>query len=1199
MTGCSNTGDIGENCGGIFTTTNRDYHNVIKIKVDNCYNTGQIMLISSGGIFGPVKNLTSIDISNCYNAGKILNGGGIFASFGDFHADISINIVNCYNIGNIYGTNSRGISGDVIFKTKINLFNCYNAGVILSYGGAAMFGKVTRLDLLTFTNCYILQGPTIDGDANTPTGVTVQSDSIWTDNDAYTALDNRNNVWQSFSPNTPFLLATYTEQFYSKSDVCNQIKSIYGGYLDSDFKFAIIDPLYDATIDEENGQITLKTLNVAVNDKYDIKVCRYKKIVDVLSKIIIIDYNFNTFTFYTVGTIIKTDTTINDNYLSTNTGPYYLLKDDEESLVITIGETITITNKDQYFVINSSKIEFIGETDTVINFNCIDYPGLISDGYYKQSVDTTVSIDNIKTSAALDASLINGGGWICQSDFTNQNAQSTQTVNVSNCVNTGSINSLDCGGIFGSEAGYDKEAFYYDAKTIINVNNCSNTGNMDNTSCGGIFGYRAGDENIFNVYITTITLNNCYNTGSMNYTNCGGIFGPSAGANITVNNCYNTGSMLMEKCGGIFGPNVGKFFDPNAFYNITLKNCFNAGNMMTDCGGIFGYDATGTNSTITLNDCYNTGDMSNTCGGLFGKDTNVTNVLVTNCYNTGNMIENCGGLFAENPSNTISITSCYNSGNIGNTDKNNGSMFNNKNNATLTFNKCYILQMPTISSQITDPEGVTVQSGAWNDSSAYKALTAYNTLPSDFYYSISYEWVSLSFNTPFLLGSFKASIYNPDLTTTDLQSGKGITPPSKFKLIGVNNKSEPENITFDTYDGNITITMIPDIPQYVCNVARYNYPSAAYQYSKPSSDNKYYQYDFNTFTFNVPNKTEITISKEITQNFLNSNLGPYYIIKPQNNFNDELIITFDNITITDANQYFIIERYNVTFEGSHNIIHINLTETNTSYPGLIQNGTDTSEINTGNVTINNINITSTSKLDEGGGWIGQSYFGKNALGNIYVNNCSTSADIPSNCGGFFGEYAGSKTFSSSEINVNFTLTNCSNTGNMSTNCGGFFAPNHGFVTNLHSNNLKFSIINSYNTGNMNDGCGGFFGKSEQTDESLLYELKNCFNIGNMSNNCGGFFGINKSNVTFEKCYNTGNMTENCGGFVVDIQANPPISFDSCYNSGSIGTNNSGGFIGSISDESGITFTSCYCTKSPAIVNVNDPIGVKIYEIYSL
>ena len=120
-----------ETTPGTSLTTNSGYISggFNRAEIRNCYSTGVISGIGTGGIVG----IGSYgNISNCFSTGDIsdINSGGI-ASY-TYDGIIS----NCFSTGDISGTNSGGIVGYGAYSTDIQ--NCYSSGNISGTGAAAI-----------------------------------------------------------------------------------------------------------------------------------------------------------------------------------------------------------------------------------------------------------------------------------------------------------------------------------------------------------------------------------------------------------------------------------------------------------------------------------------------------------------------------------------------------------------------------------------------------------------------------------------------------------------------------------------------------------------------------------------------------------------------------------------------------------------------------------------------------------------------------------------------------------------------------------------------------------------------------------------------------------------------------------------------------------------------------------------------------
>ena len=99
-----------------------------------------------------------------------------------------------------------------------------------------------------------------------------------------------------------------------------------------------------------------------------------------------------------------------------------------------------------------------------------------------------------------------------------------------------------------------------------------------------------------------------------------------------------------------------------------------------------------------------------------------------------------------------------------------------------------------------------------------------------------------------------------------------------------------------------------------------------------------------------------------------------------------------------ATQYFIIDSSNITIDGSSNVVYVDVSTNN--YPGLIQNGKNGSN-DYSYVTIQNIGVLSSYSLADGGGWVGQQFFGNNTTDNSIIN-CYSTGNMGLGGGGIVG-----------------------------------------------------------------------------------------------------------------------------------------------------------------------------------------------------
>ena len=151
------------------------------MKVLNCYSTGVIGALESGGIFGSLSGYqasgnTIIYAENCYSEGAISGSksGGIFGKSVGFDAlnNVKIYAKNCYSKGAISGSNSGGIFGQntgyrVSSNVEIYAENCYSTGAISDLNAGGIFGSSAGIKIfgeakIYANNCY--STGTIGGD---------------------------------------------------------------------------------------------------------------------------------------------------------------------------------------------------------------------------------------------------------------------------------------------------------------------------------------------------------------------------------------------------------------------------------------------------------------------------------------------------------------------------------------------------------------------------------------------------------------------------------------------------------------------------------------------------------------------------------------------------------------------------------------------------------------------------------------------------------------------------------------------------------------------------------------------------------------------------------------------------------------------------------------------------------------------------
>jgi hypothetical protein len=211
VTGCSNSGSLNGNSGGIMS---RNFSGTINIS--NCVNTGNVFGSPSGGILSSYPSAdASVTITNCLNTGSILTAdcGGIVGSRFGFNSNKLCTIRNCYNLGNSLLENSvapsvtnrrcGGIVGSdcgyntsASFTPNILIENCYNLGSIYTEGGGIIGGTFqtsTNTPNITLNNCYNNGGASADS-----TNIT-SSDGLIADDFTYKSFVNVINCYNAFA----------------------------------------------------------------------------------------------------------------------------------------------------------------------------------------------------------------------------------------------------------------------------------------------------------------------------------------------------------------------------------------------------------------------------------------------------------------------------------------------------------------------------------------------------------------------------------------------------------------------------------------------------------------------------------------------------------------------------------------------------------------------------------------------------------------------------------------------------------------------------------------------------------------------------------------------------------------------------------------------------------------------------------------
>jgi hypothetical protein len=355
-----------------------------------------------------------------------------------------------------------------------------------------------------------------------------------------------------------------------------------------------------------------------------------------------------------------------------------------------------------------------------------------------------------------------------------------------------------------------------------------------------------------------------------------------------------------------------------------------------------------------------------------------------------------------------------------------------------------------------------------------------------------------------------------------------------------------------------------------------------------------------TFSISANGATEIVyLSQDGSDLYYNKNNGSNILIDK-----DEIEITNSNVTpssnilkvifttsITISTQQFFRVMSNGIQFGSESL------DTNGNpqsisidgvllYGGVFQNGTSGasgySYISIYNLLVSAINGAT---LTTGGGWIAQSYFGKDATNNSIVN-CSSDGEIAAFGGGIVGLYAAYKNTATS---TSLRVIGCNSRGAISASAGGIVGARCG-----NGSGGSCTVEQCWSTGVISSFAGGIVGQyAAQFSGSVT--ISKCYStgedvLGNTSGGgiCGSFAGFESGVVTVEQSYSTGKIMTDGGGIYGGYagDTNGVTTASNCYSSGFLTTAGTGIF-GS-NKETGVA-TNCYSANgswSDSTANTN-------------
>lgn len=289
-------------------------------------------------------------------------------------------------------------------------------------------------------------------------------------------------------------------------------------------------------------------------------------------------------------------------------------------------------------------------------------------------------------------------------------------------------------------------------------------------------------------------------------------------------------------------------------------------------------------------------------------------------------------------------------------------------------------------------------------------------------------------------------------------------------------------------------------------------------------------------------------------------------------YNPVIVSFTTDITLTSNEHYFIVGTASIYFgdialnpDGTRPIITV---ANSGAYPGLVQNGTSSSDGHSYIVILNlEIEAREESALAEEGGWFAQAHYGGNSgsyeIETNFIVNCSTSAPIGNNCGGIAG-------------------------------------------SNLAKDGGYIIIVGCYTTGTIGENAGGIIGIRAGELGGRVYVAR-CFSTGLIGNSAGGIAGVycagHDGHIEILNCYSTGEISGEGGGIVGKFCSTDAESqygrteIYRCYSNGAIGED-AGGIVGSTpggweirTDEVGYAVEVTNCFSTGAINNYGFAGGI--------
>jgi hypothetical protein len=367
----------------------------------------------------------------------------------------------------------------------------------------------------------------------------------------------------------------------------------------------------------------------------------------------------------------------NTNWVDITTWPFTIgnILPNNTKLKIKFTTNITLpVGITEYFVLKAHNIIIDGNSKTITAKDCLNFPGLITNGTASENGYNNVTVKNIIVVSTGTTNLSAGNGWICRQYF----GKGSTGNSIQNCSSNGII-PADSGGITGR--------YTANNSTNFTITGCSASGSIlsgaNGARAGGIVGPLSGTSRYL-----VVTITSCTYSGDINGNFSGGIIGASSG-NVFISYCSTSG---IIKGGGIAGDFTG------VSGLVTISDCFSKGDIGSIRGGENGGSAGGIIAAyagdVTITRCYSIGAIGgpekNDAGGIVGAFGGGA-VNVDACFSVGDISKNCGGIvaryFGYNSQNRCNINNCYTLGDIG---ENAGGIAGPEWAAGVTLATCYI-----------------------------------------------------------------------------------------------------------------------------------------------------------------------------------------------------------------------------------------------------------------------------------------------------------------------------------------------------------------------------------------------------------------------------------------------------------------------------------------------------------------------------